>query len=129
MATALAALVPIVLTPGGLTPLDQTATLAASPLASGATGITFPNTGRETVIVQTGSGGNTTVVSNIGTTVQGQAVTAESFTQPATKIQEYGPYPSQFDAQNAANPPTVEIDFGTPANVTAVFVKRLPGVS
>lgn len=116
------------LTPGGAAPTDVTAALAASPLGSN-TGIKYVNTGREMVLVQTNAtSGGTTVTSDIGTTVQGQAVPGVEppAPQPASKIFAYGPYPSQYDKQDGTN--QVEIDFGTPANVSAVLVITIPGV-
>lgn len=125
-AMTLLALTATQLVQGGGTPFNLTAALAASPLGSN-TGITFPNTGRETVYVQTNAtSGGTTVTSDIGTTVQGQAVPGIQVTQAPSLIQRYGPYPSQYDAPGGAN--TVEIDFGTPANVSGVVVVRQGGV-
>jgi hypothetical protein len=119
-------LTPIQLTPGGGSPTDLTAALTASPLGSN-TGIVFENTGHEIVIVSTNSTGNTTVTSDIGTTVQGQAVPGVSGgTQPASDIRIYAPYPSQYDKQDGTY--DVEIDFGTEADIAGVVVIRIPGV-
>ena len=123
---SLLALTPIDLTPGGATPTDLTAALTASPLGSN-TGVTFPNTGREIVIVQTNATGASIQTSDIGTTVQGQTVPGiASPSQAASDISIYGPYPSQFDKQDGTD--DVEIDFGTEADIAGVVVLRLPGV-
>jgi hypothetical protein len=117
---------PTTLTAGGGSPTNLTSALSGSPLSSN-TGILFQNTGHEVVVVQTGSGGSTTVSSDIGTTVQGQTVPAVSGgTQAASQIVLYGPYPSQYDRQDGTN--DIEIDFGTGANVSGVVVLHIPGV-
>lgn len=122
---SLLVLTPIVLTPGGGSPLNLTAALAASPLGSN-TGIKYVNTGKETVYVQTGVGGSTTETSDIGTTVQGQAVPGIVATEAASLIYRLGPYPSQYNLTDGTR--DVEIDFGTPANVSGVVVVQQPGV-
>ena len=124
---SLLTLTPVVLTAGGASPTDLTAALAASPLG-GNTGIVFQNTGKEVVYVQTNAtAGGTTVSSDIGTTIQGQTVPAvPGGTQPLSDLRMYGPYPSQYDRQDGTS--NVEIDFGTPANISGVVVVRMPGV-
>ena len=120
---------PAVLTAGGASPTSLTALLAAGGLGSN-TGILFQNSGREIVFVQTNAtSGGTTVTSDIGTTVQGQTVPgiAPGSAQAASTIQMYGPYPSQYDRQDGTY--DIEIDFGTPANVSGVVVVHLPGVA
>jgi hypothetical protein len=123
---SLLTLTAIVLTPGGGAPENITTALSGSPLSPN-TGILFQNTGRETVIVQTNStAGGTTVTSDIGTTIQGQAVPGVTVTEPLSTIEEFGPFPSQYNKTDGTN--DIEIDFGTPANVTGVIVVRQGGV-
>ena len=124
---SLLTLSPISLVAGGGTPTGLTAALAASPLGSN-TGVLFQNTGHEVVVVQTNAtSGGTTVSSDIGTTVQGQTVPPVSGgTQAPSTIEIYGPFPSQYDKQDGTN--DIEMDFGTPANVTGVVVLKIPGV-
>jgi hypothetical protein len=120
-------LTPISLTSGGGSPTNLTAALAASALGSN-TGIVFANSGHEVVYIQTNSTGSTTVTSDIGTTVLGETVTSvvASPAQAASTIQMYGPYQSQYDRQDGTH--DVEIDIGTPANVSGVVVVYQPGV-
>lgn len=119
---------PIDLVPGGGAPTDLTAALAASLLGSN-TGILFPNTGHEVVYIQTNAtSGGSTVSSDIGATIQGQAVPAKQPPSPqaASKILMYGPYPSQYNKPDGSG--HVQIDIGTPANVTGIVVVRQGGV-
>ena len=110
------------LTPGGLSPTNLTAALTA--LGSN-TGVTFPNTGREILLVSSGSS-PTTPTSKIGTTVQGQAVASEVASALATTAwSSLGPYPSQFDAQDGTQ--TVEIDFSSSTNISVLLI-QIPGV-
>ena len=124
---ALLSLAPINLVAGGASPTDLTAALTASPLGAN-TGVLFQNTGREVLVVQTNATGTTTVTSDIGTTVQGQAVpgVAPGAAQPLSDIRIYGPFPSQYNRQDGTN--DIEVDLGTPANVAGVVVLHLPGV-
>ncbi len=124
---SLLTLTPTVLAAGGGSPSNLTALLAAGALGSN-TGVLFTNSGREILVVQTGSGGSTTVTSDIGTTVQGQTVpgVAPGSAQAASTIQLYGPYPSQYDRQDGTS--DIEVDFGTAANVEGVVLLYLPGV-
>lgn len=120
-------LTPANLNLGGASPFNQTAALAASPLGTN-TGILFPNSGREVVVVQTGSGGSTTVTSDIGTQVEGQTPPGVAApTQALSTTLMYGPYQRDYDKQDGTY--NVQIDFGTPANVTGVIVVRVPGAS
>jgi hypothetical protein len=110
------------LTPGGLSPTNLSALLAA--LGSN-TGVTFPNSGREILVVSLGTTA-TTPTSQIGTTVQGQPVTGESGgALTVSVISVLGPYPSQFNKQDGTN--TVEVDFSSQTNVSVALV-RVPGV-
>jgi hypothetical protein len=81
------------------------------------------------VLVQTNAtAGGTTVTSDIGTKVQGQTVpgVAPGSAQAASKILAYVPYPSQYNKSDGTE--NIEIDFGTPANVSGVVVLKIPGV-
>lgn len=125
---SLLTLTPIELAAGGGTPFDLTAELAASPLGSN-TGILFANTGRELVIIQTDStAGGTTVTSDIGTQVLGQTVPGitPASALPVSDITILAAFSSEYDRQDGSR--DVEIDFGTPANVTGVVVVRPPAV-
>lgn len=125
---SLLALTPVDLNPGGGPATSLTAALATSPLGAGNTGITFPNTGQEVVYVQTAAtSGGTTVTTDIGTTVEGQPVPGIEQDEAASTIEMFGPFESVFNKQDGTN--DVELDFGTPANVTGVVVVRQPGVS
>lgn len=122
---SLLTLAPVTLTPGGGNPQDITDGFTS--LGSN-TGVLFQNTGREVLLVMTNSTGPSAVTSEIGTTVQGQAVpgVAPGSPQPASKLFAYGPYPSQYDKQDGTS--DVEIDLGTVANITGVLLLRIPGV-
>jgi hypothetical protein len=126
--TALVALTPITLTPGGGSPTSLTAALAAAPWTSSNTGITFSNSGHEVVFVQTNSTGTSTVTSDIGTTVLGEGVASvvPGAAQALSTIAMYGPYQAQYDEPGSTN--IVEVDFGTPLDIAAVVVVRIPGV-
>lgn len=115
---------PTQLAVGGAGPLDLTTALAASPYTSSNTGVLFTNTGRVVLVVQASAA--TTVTSDIGTTVQGQTVPGVTGNIAAAGIYFYGPYPSQYDKQDGTA--DVEVDFGTPASVTAVLLLAIPGV-
>lgn len=122
----LLSLSPTNLAVGGGSPTDISAAAFTSIGAN--TGVLFQNTGREILLVQTGSGGSTTVTSDIGVTVQGQTVpgVAPGSAQPASKTYVYGPYPAQYDEQNGTQ--DIEVDFGTQANVSGVLLLHIPGV-
>lgn len=125
---SLLTLTPVSLVAGGGSPTSLTSALSASPLGSN-TGVLFQNTGHEVLVVQTNATtGGTTVTSDIGTTVQGQTVpgVAPGAAQAVSTIAMYGPYPSQYNRQDGTN--DIEVDFGTPANVSGVVVVHIPGV-
>jgi len=127
--TALVALTPITLTPGGGSPTSLTAALAAAPWTSSNTGITFSNSGHAVVYVQTNSTGTSTVTSDIGTTVLGEAVASvvPGAAQALSTIDLYGPYQAQYDEPGSTN--IVELDFGTALDIAAVVVIVTPGVT
>jgi len=122
---ALLTLTPTQLTPGGGGPTNLTAALAASPLGAN-TGVVFQNDGKTIVFVQTNATGSTTVTSDIGVTIQGQAVPGVQVSEALSLIYMFGPYPSQYNRQDGTN--NLEIDIGTPANVAGVVAIRVPGV-
>lgn len=110
---------------GSATATDLTAALAAGTLGGGVTGILFQNTGHELVFVQTNSSGNTTDTSDIGVTIQGQAVPGIAVTEAASKIYIFGTFSSQFNKTDGTN--DIEMDFGTPADIAGVVVLHVPG--
>lgn len=120
----LATLTPTSLAIGGGSPSDLTTILTGSPLGSN-TGILFSNNLRSFVVVQATAA--TTVTSDIGTTIQGQAVPGVSGNISAAGIYFFGPYPSQYDRQDGTA--DIEVDFGTPGSVSGVAVITIPGVS
>ena len=89
------------------------------------TGMTFQNTGKELILVAT-TGNGTTVTEKIGSTVQGQSVTAPTVTVQATTPtpEILGPFPSDY---NAPGGNTVELDFSSSTGVS-VAVIRFQGV-
>ena len=109
---------------GGGSPLDLTTALSGSAFTDSNTGVLFTNTGRCVLVVEASAA--TTVTSDIGTTVQGQTVPGVTGDIDAAGIYFYGPYPSQYDRQDGTN--DIEVDFGTPASVTAVLLLEIPGV-
>ena len=89
----------------------------------------FPNTGKEVVFVQTNAtAGGTDGAVDIGTTIQGQTVPGgpggiqPRVGDPDVRAVPVAVRPARRHRQN------VEIDFGTPANVSGVVVVRMPGV-
>src|ERR1700733_13663838 len=99
------------------TPLDISAGCAANTLGSN-TGVTFPwnPTYKLYVLTVTGS---TTALTEIGTTLEGQGGLSVAQTlSTAAHIYEIGPFPMDEEFQGG----TMEVDFGTPANVAGVFL-------
>lgn len=91
------------------------------------TGMKFPNTGHEVVVIINGATGSNYTI-DIGATVAGQPVTPIGPTACPTSNAApvfLGPFPSSFN-QPGTN--FVEIDFSTPTSVT-VAVLQHPGVS
>lgn len=108
---------------GGGSPSNLTSALTA--LGSN-TGVLFPNTGREILVVSVGST-PTTPTSDIGTTVQGQSVPGVSGgALPTSAISILGPWPSQYDRQDGTL--DVEIDFSAQTNVSVALL-HIPGVN
>ncbi|MEU8920296.1 hypothetical protein AB0D10_05070 [Kitasatospora sp. NPDC048545] len=107
---------------GAASPLNLTALLTAGTLGAN-TGVSFVNTGREVLHISMGAGASTVIV-NIGTTIEGQSVTAitASLTSSATNI--VGPFPSDENQPNGQ----IYVDFGTPASVNGVALLQNAGV-
>lgn len=107
---------------GATAPLNVTALLTAGTLGSN-TGVSFANTGREVLHVQ--SGGTATVANvQVGTTIEGQAVPAIALNLHASSVDQIGPFPT--DENQAGG--LIYVDFTTPANVTGVALVQNAGV-
>jgi hypothetical protein len=102
---------------GASAPLNLTALIAAGTLGSN-TGVTFANSGREFLVITVAAGGSTCTV-DIGTTIEGQAVTAITPTLTASVTEVIGPFPADENQQGAV----MNVDFGTPANVTVALLQ------
>lgn len=93
---------------------------------TGFTGFQFTNTGREIVAIINGvTASNMTI--NIGTTIEGQAVTAITTALPTSQTdpQFFGPFPSDFNQKDGLN--SIYIDLSSVATVT-VAVLQFVGV-
>lgn len=106
---------------GSTAPLNLTALLAAGSLGSN-TGVSFANTGKEVLYFQLGSSASTDVVA-IGATVEGQSVTAINESPTVSAISMVGPFDSDEDQPGG----TIQVTFGTPANVTGVALVQNAG--
>jgi hypothetical protein len=104
------------------TPVNLTALLAAGSLGSN-TGVEFTNSGREVLYVQQGTAASTIVV-NIGSTVEGEPVTPITYSGVVNDIQVVGPFNADEDFQPGA---IIEVTFGTAANVTGVALVENTG--
>jgi hypothetical protein len=100
---------------GSGAPLNLTSLMAAGTLGSN-TGVSFSNTGKEVLFVNVASGGSTCSIA-IGTTIEGQAVSALTPTLTASAVNVIGPFPSDENQPGG----TMTITFGTPANVTVAL--------
>lgn len=107
---------------GSSAPVNLTSLLAAGTLGSD-TGVSFQNTGREVLYVQSGASATTANV-QIGTTIEGQAVTAISLTLVASDIVMIGPFPADENQPGGL----IYVDFTTPADVTGVALVQNAGV-
>lgn len=107
---------------GASAPLNLTTLLAAGTLGSN-TGVSFVNTGREVLYVQSGVAATTASV-QIGTTIEGQPVTAFSLSLHASDIDIIGPYPADENQPGGL----IFVDFGTAADVTGVALVQNAGV-
>lgn len=105
--------------------LNITDLIAAGTLGSN-TGVSFSNSGREFLAITVAAGSSTCTV-NIGTTVEGQAVSSLTPTITAGKTSTLGPFPAD-ENQTGANAGQIFVDFGTPANVTVALL-QFAGVS
>jgi len=105
---------------GATAPLNITALLAG---IGSATGVSFTNSGREALYVQQ-AGSPSSIIVNIGTTVEGEPVTSQTFAGVASALQMVGPFNSDEDFQPGD---VIEITFGTPANVTSVALVQNAG--
>jgi hypothetical protein len=106
---------------GATAPLNLTSLMAAGVIGAN-TGVTWANTGREFLVVNVATGGTTAVV-QIGTTIEGQAVTPITLTLTASAINMIGPFP--MDETLAGQ---MTVTFGTPANVSGIAMPQYVGV-
>ncbi|RPE39743.1 hypothetical protein EDD90_2760 [Streptomyces sp. Ag109_O5-1] len=107
---------------GTTAPLNLTAQLTAGAL-SGNTGVSFTNTGREVLYIQ--SGATATIASvQIGTTIEGQAVGPIALNLHSSAVDVIGPFPTDENQANGQ----IYVDFTTPANVTGVALVQNGGV-
>lgn len=106
---------------GASAPVNLTSLLAAGTLGSN-TGVTFSNTGHEVLFIQMGSSTSTCSIA-IGTTIEGQAVAALTPTLTVSAVNVLGPFPSDENVSGS-----IQITFGTPANVTGVALLQFVGV-
>lgn len=107
---------------GSGAPVNLSSLLTGGPLGSN-TGVSFSNSGREVLYVQSGATATTASV-QIGTTIEGQAVSAISLTLHANGIDVIGPFPP--DENQAGG--LIYVDFATPADVTGVALMQNSGV-
>lgn len=107
---------------GSTAPVNLSSLLTAGTLGSN-TGVSFSNTGREVLYVQSGATATTANV-QIGTTIEGQAVTALSLTLHASSIDVIGPFPT--DENQAGG--LIYVDFAAAADVTGVALVQNAGV-
>lgn len=107
---------------GSAAPLNVTTLVAAGTLGSN-TGVSFVNTGKEVLLVQSGSSATTATV-EIGTTIQGQTVTPIVLNLHANDLDMIGPFPA---VENQAGQ-LIWVDFATPADVTGVALVQRIGV-
>lgn len=103
---------------GSSAPVNLTALMAAGTLG-GNTGVSFVNTGREVLYANVASGGSTGSVA-IGTTIEGQPVTAIPLTLTSSAVNVIGPFPADENQPGG----TITVTFGTPANVTCALLQN-----
>ena len=108
---------------GATAPLNLTALLAANILGAN-TGVSFTNSGREVLYVNVAAGGSTILV-QIGGTIEGQPVTQITLTPTASTIAIVGPFQSDENQPGG----TINVNFGTSANVTSVALVQNAGTS
>jgi hypothetical protein len=107
---------------GSGAPLNLTSQLTAGALA-GNSGVSFTNTGREVLYVQSGA---TATIANvqIGTTIEGQAIPAIALNLHTSAVDVIGPFPTDENQPGGL----IFVDFATPANVTGVALVQNGGV-
>lgn len=107
---------------GSTAPVNLSSLLTAGTLGAD-TGVSFANTGREVLYVQSGATATTAQV-NIGTTVEGQVVPAISLTLHASSIDMIGPFPTDENQPGGL----IYVDFTAPSDVTGVALVQNSGV-
>ena len=116
----------LALTPTAFTKTTPTNVTTALTALGANTGVLFPNTGREILVISTGTTA-TTGTSDIGITVQGQAVPGvTSGALAVSSISVLGPWASQFDRTDGSY--DVEVDFSSAAGVSVALLQMV-GVS
>ncbi|MEV7770584.1 hypothetical protein [Kitasatospora sp. NPDC086791] len=98
---------------GSPTAIGTNLTLTAAPTNSGAA----PQASNTTA-------GSSTVIVNIGTTIEGQPVTAITASLASNAVNVVGPFASDVNQPNGQ----IYVDFGTPASVTGVALLQNAGV-
>ena len=109
-----------------LTALNITDLIAAGTLGAN-TGVSFANNGVVFLAVTVGAGASTCTV-NIGTTVEGSAVSALTPALTTSKTSLLGPFPADVN-QTGANAGQVWVDFGAASHVTGVALVKFQGVT
>lgn len=107
---------------GSAAPVNLTSLLAAGTLGSN-TGVSFTNTGREVLYVQSGATATTANVA-VGTTIEGQTVPAIPLTLHASAVDMIGPFPTDENQPSGQ----IYVDFAAAANVTGVALVQNGGV-
>lgn len=103
---------------GSGAPVNLTSLIAAGTLGAN-TGVSFVNTGREVLFVNVAVGGSTCSIA-IGTTIEGQAVAALTPVLTTSAINVIGPFPADENQPGG----TIQVTFGTPANVTVGLLQN-----
>ena len=97
----------------------------ASPTTGVGNGVSFSNTGQQTVIVSAGTATGQTATILVGTTVLGQAVSSFTVNLITSAIQTLGPFHT-LDDQPGSN--TVFVDFTFSAGTTTCGLLQWVGV-
>lgn len=103
---------------GAAAPVNLTSLMAAGTLGAN-TGVSFTNTGKEVLYANVTSGGSTCSVA-VGTTVEGQSVNPIPLTLSSSAINVIGPFPADENQPGG----TIQVTFGTPANVTVALLQN-----
>lgn len=109
---------------GSSAPLDISALVAAGTLGAN-TGVSFANSGREVLHFSLTTATSTVIVA-IGTTIEGQAVTSITLTPTYVSGHLYQVGPFATDENQPGG--TIQVTFGTPANVSGVALIQNAGV-